>query len=67
MAVQIINQIFYVVDTYAEIDITWGQNVLIKVLADNTYYGVYNGVITQTQLNISQTNSQSIVNALIFG
>lgn len=63
MAVQIINQKIYIVDTYEEINLGWGENANIKCLSNNTWYKIINGQIEITNL----TNQQSIVNALIFG
>ena len=62
MAVQIINQNIYIVDTYAEINIGW-ENANIRCLANNTWYKIIDGSIEPTNL----TNQQSIANALIFG
>ena len=63
MAVQIINQNIYIVDTYVEINIGWSENANIKCLSNNTWYKIINGQIEITNL----TNQQSIANALIFG
>ena len=62
MAVQIINQKIYIVDTYEEINLGW-ENANIRCLADNIWYKIIDGNIEPTNL----TNQQSVVNALIFG